>query len=392
MIATSTDNRRRGNSRFGRFCFRPQTGNGSAPPTFAAVQAEIAAAMAAGELTLAQKFEWFEKKLKAALADSSITASELGKIARETDLAIEAAQQEAVAARERGLDFVPAQTPRPLAKPSRMPSSRSAGLLTQRPRLEALLHSRQQAEQRDAYLARYEELKIEGAALGAELADLYPAPSGRWSRCSVACALFAECRALHISDPGDGRRTCSDPEFKARRLDGFTADVPSLLEFVHLPDWQSGKEIWPPFQPPFAAQFVLPVPQHPGAHGVRPGIWQRNSAERVAEQARMAAHYATQAAEQEIARKQNSSRKLDCLVKGVGRTCSTRPKKWKQRGWPTSPSVPPSPTKSGAAAGLEARIAADRWHHRRRPEEGTTDAVTSSSLPSASAASPARKS
>jgi hypothetical protein len=80
--------------------------NGGEPATFAQVQAEIEARLAAGpELTLAEKFEWFERKLKAALSDNSVTANELSKIVRETDLAIEAARQEAVAARERGLDF-----------------------------------------------------------------------------------------------------------------------------------------------------------------------------------------------------------------------------------------------------------------------------------------------
>jgi hypothetical protein len=81
--------------------------NGGEPATFAQVQAEIEARLAAGpELSLPEKFEWFEKKLRAALSDSDLTALDLGKIARETDNAIAAAEQEAIVVRERGLDLL----------------------------------------------------------------------------------------------------------------------------------------------------------------------------------------------------------------------------------------------------------------------------------------------
>ena len=221
--------------------------NGGEPATFAAVQAEIAAAMAAGELSLPEKFVWFEKKLKAALTDSAVTTSELEKIARETDNAIEVARQEALAARERGLDLcADARLARAEIDDVEFFVSR---LLTQRPRLEALLHTRRQADQRDAYLVRYEELKIEGAALGAELADLYPGLVGPLVDLFGRLRDFREqCHRLHVTDPGSMPHV-RDPELVARRLDGFTGEMQSLLEAVHLPDFTSGRELWPKSPP-----------------------------------------------------------------------------------------------------------------------------------------------
>jgi hypothetical protein len=274
--------------------------NGSGPPTFAAVQAEIEARMAAGPMTLPEKFEWFERKLKAALADSDISASELGKIARETDLAIEAAQQEAVAARERGLDFVVSPDAKAAREAIENAEFAISRLLTQRPRLEALLHSRQQAEQRDAYVVRFEQLKIEGAALGAELADLYPGLVRPLVDLFGRLRAFRErCRALHVTDP-DGLPHVSDPELKVRRLGGFSAEVPSLLDSVHLPDFTSGRELWPEKPPSFAANFAASmVPAHPGPMWSDPAYQERVAAEREQERQRMAAHFEQAAREQE---------------------------------------------------------------------------------------------
>lgn len=274
--------------------------NGSGPPTFAAVQAEIAAAMAAGELSLPQKFEWFEKKLKAALADSSVSASELAKIARETDVAIEAARQEALAARERGLDFVASPDAKAAREAIENAEFAISRLLTQRPRLEALLDARLLAEQRAAYLVRYEQLKIEGAALAQDLADLYPDAVRRIVEVFAKLAAFQQqCRVLHLSDPGDGRPHVPDPELKARGLHSFSRDQPSLLESVHLHDWQSGREIWPPRPADFAATFAasMIVPSA-GPYWADEQVRARIAAEQQQQRERMAAHYASQAAEQ----------------------------------------------------------------------------------------------
>jgi hypothetical protein len=172
-------------------------------------------------------------------------------------------------------------------------------LRTLRPRLLARYHEISAAEQRQQYLARYEQLKIEGAALAQELADLYPALVGPLVEVFARLRVFQQqCRALHLSDPGDGRPHVPDPELKARRLDGFSRDTPSWLD-TRLYDWQSGREVWPPPQLSFAADYA--VDDHPsvGAAWADPAIQERRRAEIVAEQERMARHHATQAAEQQ---------------------------------------------------------------------------------------------
>jgi hypothetical protein len=49
-------------------------------------------------------------------------------------------------------------------------------------------------------------------------------------------------------------------ELLARGLDSFSRDTPSLLTAVHLVDWDSGREIWPPPRPSMAAAFAAAVP------------------------------------------------------------------------------------------------------------------------------------
>jgi hypothetical protein len=280
--------------------------NGGAPPTLAQVGAEIEAAQAAGELSLQDKFTLFEKKLKAALSDSSATSSALGKILAETDNAIEAAQQEALAARERGLDFcavADARIAREAIEDSEFFVSR---LLTQRPRLEALLQARQQAEARDKYLARYEQLKIEGAALGAELVE-YPDLVGPLVEVFGRLRAFREqCHRLHATDPG-GLPHLRDPELVARRFDGFSADTPSLLDSVHLHDWRTGTEVWPPRQPSFAADFAqsFSIPSV-GPAWCDPAVQERRRAELAAAQERMARAHA----EMSKAQEENQNRQL----------------------------------------------------------------------------------
>ena len=72
-----------------------------------------------------------------------------------------------------------------------------------RPRLLARYHEVSAAEQRDKYLAHYEQLKIEGAALGAELAEIYPALVGPLIDVFVRLRAFQQqCQTLHLTDPG----------------------------------------------------------------------------------------------------------------------------------------------------------------------------------------------
>ena len=233
--------------------------NGSSEPlTLAQVEAEIEVALASGELSLQDKFALFEKRLKAALTDTTATipSTTLEKLLRECDAAIGAAQQEAIDARERGLNFL--ATPDIKAAREAVDDAEFfvSRLLTQRPRLAALLDARRAQEQRDRYLTHYATLKHEGEALAQELADLYPGLVGPLVELFARLRAFQQrCSALHVTDPG-GLPHVTDPELMARGLAGFSRDLPSLLEAVRLADWASGTEIWPPRSGDFAVSVA----------------------------------------------------------------------------------------------------------------------------------------
>ena len=242
-----------------------------------------------------------ERRISTALTGDK-TAHDLANLLMQCDLAVPQAEEFAKSELERALDPLRSpDDPREARQQAEDATFASNRLRTLRPRLLARYHEVSAAEQRQQYLVRYERLKIEGAALGAELADCYPGLVGPLVEVFVRLSAFREqTRALHLSDPGDGRPHLRDPELQARRLDGFTRDVPSLLESVHLHDWQSGREVWPPRQPAFAAEFVqsMTVPSV-GAAWADPVVQERRRAEIAAEQERMSRHYATQAAEQQ---------------------------------------------------------------------------------------------
>jgi hypothetical protein len=234
-----------------------------------------------------------ERRISAALT-SERTAHDLTNLLLQTDLAIPAAEEFAKAELERALDPLQSPDPRAARQQAEDATFASNRLRTLRPRLLARYHDISAAEMRQQYLVRYEELKQEGAALGAELADLYPGLVAPLVEVFTRLRAFQQqCRALHVTDNGTGLPHVIDPELQARGLHGFTRDTPSLLESVHLRDWRSGREVWPP-PSTFAADYVqsMGVPGHPGSAWADPAVQARIAAERAAENERMARHYA----------------------------------------------------------------------------------------------------
>jgi hypothetical protein len=99
----------------------------------------------------------------------------------------------------------------------------------------------------DDYIAHYDALKREGDVLAHEVAEIYPDATNRLVDLFTRLRSFKErSSALHVTDPG-GLPHVDDPELAARGLQGFSRDQPSLLEGVHLRDWQTGREVWPPY-------------------------------------------------------------------------------------------------------------------------------------------------
>jgi hypothetical protein len=259
--------------------------NGGEPPTLAAVEVEIEAALADGELSLAEKFDWFEKKLKAALTDRSASASELGKILGETDNAIAAAEQEALAARERALD--PVVSPDLAQARDSMESAAFyvGRLQTQQPRLLRRYQETVLKEQVQTYLTKLRELAPERDALAAELRTTYETATAELT------GLFQRVRIFEQR----ARSALGSPPANCAVLERIDTRV---LDKCTLPDWQHpDRNLWPPpadFSA-FAASMTIPSV---GAAWADPVVQERQRAERAAEQERMARHYAAQAAEQ----------------------------------------------------------------------------------------------
>jgi hypothetical protein len=245
------------------------------------------------------------------------TAHDLANLLMQTDFAIPQAEEFAKLENEKSLDPLQSPDPREARQAAEDAVFASNRLRTLRPRLLARYHEVSAAEQRDKYLAHYEQLKIEGAALGAELADLYGAVMPLIDLFVRLRAFRERCSSLHLTDPG-GLAHVRDPELVARRLDGFTRDVPSLLDAVHLHDWQSGTEVWPPRQPSFAAEFAqtMTIPSV-GAAWADPEVQERRRSELAAAQERMARAHAKMSRDQE--ERQNSQLRADWERRNNGR-------------------------------------------------------------------------
>jgi hypothetical protein len=84
----------------------------------------------------------------------------------------------------------------------------------------------------------------------------------------------------------------------ARNLDGFDRERPSLLAEVHLLDWNSGREAWPPPRPSMASAFAATlVPAYNSADWAN--NYQRRAAAQQAERQYVSDYYARTTREQE---------------------------------------------------------------------------------------------
>lgn len=246
---------------------------------------------------LPDRLRELERRISVALSEPT-SAHDLHNLLQQINLAIPAADEFAKLENEDPLQSPDPRAARQQADDAQFASNR---LRTLRPRLLARYQQVSAAEQREQYLAQYTDLKREGAALAQELADLYPGLVGPLVEVFVRLRAFQQkCRALHLADPG-GLPLVDDPELAARRLDGFSRDMPSRLELctctIGNRARKSGRRrrISPP---PMRAS--MGVPQHPGAAWADPFYQERRRAELAAEQERLALHALARQKEQEI--------------------------------------------------------------------------------------------
>jgi hypothetical protein len=160
----------------------------------------------------------------------------------------------------------------------------------------------QDREQATAWLAEHDALKLERDVLAEELRKVYPNAIAQIMDLFVRLTNNNEAlSALHqVRAPGVMQHLLS-AELHARGVDSFSRDTPSLLTSVHLVDWDSGREIWPPPRPSMASAFAAVMP--PDDSHRFSADWakdnERRAAAQRAEQQRMADYYARTTKEQE---------------------------------------------------------------------------------------------
>lgn len=170
-------------------------------------------------------------------------------------------------------------------------------LRTVLPRLQQRLKELQAEESWTQWRTDYEAQKVKRDTLAKEFRDIYQrAVAEIVDICTRIAANDAELSHLHQARPAGVSLHLRSAELKARNLEDFSRDVPSITKGLRLPDWdRPTKTAWPPPQTPLAVlatQGMPASPPHPG------GNWWQDRDERVAaqraEQERVAAFYRDQ--------------------------------------------------------------------------------------------------
>jgi hypothetical protein len=259
------------------------------------------------ETIMTKRAPTLEERIDVALQpDTSITSANLAALIEETETEIAKAGQgwrvEQTGSRDPGAKH---QAMMAILAANRLPP-----LL---PKLQARyeqLHEQEQAaawlaEREAAWLTEHDTLKRERDSLAAELrelrevhADVARKTANLFGRITINNEALAE---LHQARPPGMEQHLRSAELHARGLDSFSRDTPSLLTAVHLVDWDTGHQIWPPPPPSMAAAFAaIAMPAYDRRFT---GDWakdnERRAAGQRAEQQRMADYYVRAKKEQE---------------------------------------------------------------------------------------------
>jgi hypothetical protein len=157
------------------------------------------------------------------------------------------------------------------------------------------------SESKAAWLTEHDVIKPERDALAEELREVYRDAARKIVDLFGRIAINDEARAeLHRARPAGLEQHLLSAELHARGLDSFSYNTPSLLTSVHLFDWDSGRQIWPPHRPSMAAAFAATL--MPADRRFSADRWkdnERRAAAQRAEQQHIADFYARQTQQQE---------------------------------------------------------------------------------------------
>ncbi len=237
-----------------------------------------------------------EQRIAAALEpDDAITSADITALIEQGEAAIAKTEKERDVEQTLALDPTAA---RQAIEDATFAANRLRTLLSKlQERQEEVVYQ----EEVTAWLAEYDVRKRERDALAEELRAVYPDVVTRIM--DVFDRMIANdhaLSALHQARPGGVKQHLLSAELHARGLDHFTRDVPSLLTSVHLIDWDSGRQAWPPPRPSIAAAVAATVPAFDRRFSAD---WakdnERRAAAQQAEQQRIADYYARLTREQE---------------------------------------------------------------------------------------------
>jgi hypothetical protein len=225
---------------------RPNSKPAEAPSKATTSEAPAAPSPVTADSPLPDRLAALEQLIGEALSSSEQTAAELGNLLAQLERAVVAAAEHARLQNEKSLD--------PLASPDPVRARQSAEdasflanrLATLKPRLSVACAKQVQKESVAAYLVKRDALASERDALQTEFIAEYETLSGK------LLALFGRLRDFQQR----AQIALADPPAGVRGLDGFTAATLRLLEQTKLLDLETGKEIWPPLQQPFAVVMV----------------------------------------------------------------------------------------------------------------------------------------
>jgi hypothetical protein len=236
-----------------------------------------------------------EQRIAIALQpDTAITSADLAALMEEAVAGIAEADQERMIDQTLSLDPTAA---RQAIADATFAANRFRTLLS---KLQARCQQVRDEEERTAWLAEVDALKPKRDALAEELREVYTDAATKIVDLFVRITENDKALSERLRDPPAGvtGRPLS-AELHARRLDGFSINMPSLLTAVHLVDLDTGREIWPPPQPSLAAACAATVLADYGPRYT--GDWakdnERRAAAQRAEQQRHADYLARQTEE-----------------------------------------------------------------------------------------------
>jgi hypothetical protein len=190
-------------------------------------------------------------------------------------------------------------------------------------KLQACHQQAQAEEQATGWLAEHDRLKGERDALAEELREVYPDAVSKIMDLFVRITTNDEAlSALHRARSHGVEQHLLSAELHARGLDSFTRDTPSLLTSVHLFDFDSGCQSWPPRQPSIAEAFAATmVPSYGRRYSAD---WAKDNEARAAaqqaERQRMADYYARTKKEQEDRQNAEARERFIAQQQSISRT------------------------------------------------------------------------